>query len=111
MANPIIMNVQMDLRLCLQRAQQIENKNRKMVLKLKLCLGAGSSCRVYRAINIESGKSVAVKQMIMEKQRSKQLTLNEICALQHLDSKNIIPISNVFYSYCELEGNIFLEKF
>ena len=67
-------------------------------------LGTGASCRVYRAIDIVSGREVAIKQMILEKQRSKQLTLNEICALQHLKNDNIIPMYNVFYSNCELEG-------
>lgn len=67
-------------------------------------LGTGSSCRVYRAVEIENGREVAVKQMILEKQRSKQLTLNEICALKHLKSEKIIPLYGVYYSHCDLEG-------
>ena len=53
---------------------------------------------------IENGREVAVKQMILEKQRSKQLTLNEICALKHLKSEKIIPLYGVYYSHCDLEG-------
>ena len=44
------------------------------------------SCKVYRAVEIGTNKEVAVKQMVLAKQRSKQLTLNEICALKHIKS-------------------------
>ena len=77
-----------------------------LVQTLILILGVGSSCRVYRAVEIENGREVAVKQMILEKQRSKQLTLNEICALKHLKSEKIIPLYGVYYSHCDLEGKI-----
>ena len=80
-----------------------------VTVHLTLFIGVGSSCRVYRAVEIENGREVAIKQMILEKQRSKQLTLNEICALKHLKSEKIIPLYGVYYSHCDLEGK-FLES-
>ena len=84
----------------------IQTSRKIPVQALTLILGVGSSCRVYRAVEIENGREVAVKQMILEKQRSKQLTLNEICALKHLKSEKIIPLYGVYYSHCDLEGKI-----
>ena len=55
-------------------------------------------------MEIGTNREVAVKQMVLARQRSKQLTLNEICSLKHIKSDKIISLYDAYYSHCALEG-------
>lgn len=58
-------------------------------------LGQGSSGTVYLCEN-SKGEKVAVKEIPLKKLKNKQLLLNEICAMQHIEHSNLLPLNQAF---------------
>jgi p21-activated kinase 1 len=59
-------------------------------------IGQGASGGVYLAKNVESGYSVAIKQMNLEEQPKKDLIINEILVMKAAQHKNIVNFIDSF---------------
>lgn len=81
----------------IQRLQEICNPADPTKLYKDLVkIGQGASGGVYTAKTIETGESVAIKQMNLEEQPKKDLIINEIIVMKSAKHKNIVNFIDSF---------------